>query len=992
MADILKLGGSAFHPSAANTGNEQATVLRGRNMLMRGSNGSHYFECYGGHKNLNEQLPLLGMDGTISYTNGSLEVEGSGTAFKEHLRFGQKIFTGDPLQVLVVDRVISDTELIIQRAPDATATGQEWALPPHLFESRNQRGTMNWGNALKFDRGNILAVGQGQLRFNGQPLPGEPLWATRRLQIALWNPTTQDYDVGQMGFDVAPPNNILVVAVAGGTRNMSIGRRSFRFAWANSKTGYGFSNPSEVIKLDAFNNPLAITATNQRFQFDFTAALPSRPTNADAIIIYQSLFSDPAQSDTQAAEGSWYVAKTVLVADLEAGDITYVDVLDGELGTEVTFDNDVPPNADWLSALAGDPIMIGCYGDTVVGGDERGDSPGPFVSISRRGNRDGYPAALATPLSPPDEIIGFLPAAGRLFLMTRVGLPFAASTGQADFPVETRAFWSTGFKSPYGLVFVNNDLYAFTFRGPTRSIATGDQGSEQFAFAAAVEETTKEWVAGYVHTVHDPKNEYIVFIYSAAYRNDDGWWVSLALPFSLRHNAWMPLIELSKPGRDMVVTGAAMVGGNLQFLAGGRGETEVPPDSGSESEEEEDFLLLNGAADHMACTGACGWPEGETLGVHSQRTGDVTVSTSVLRPGGSHSIRMASDSLISAIWAPYNLTVDGEIRTGYSVRFYIRFEDSLPTTDAVIWMNDNTATFFGTSRGLGFDVESGTLRCFVAGSVTLTLVFNDTGSDPIVANTWYRVDLRVRHALGITELECNIDDDPIEGLSYSDAWAGNSMGAMYMRNGAMHFADYIVTTDYDAFPIGPGHVRRWVPNADGAHNITTLGDFKRGSTATAIADSDTDTFGLINDYPMPGNNTAVTGDDYIRQHLDTALGADQYVEHTFSNPDGYTPDLPPRLVQYLAAYHKGFSGTSNGSLILVDGPSAVEMADMLIATVAYATRYRGLAVAPVLETPWTLAGGEGNFLNLKSRFGYMTAAQAISLDAVMFEVEFPGDS
>lgn len=567
MPEILKLGGSQYHPSAANTGNESATVLRGRNMLLRGSDGSYYFECFGGVKDLNEPIPMVQLTGTISYTDGSSTINGTGTLFKDELRFGQKILVQD--QVFVVENIFSDILLTVQRPADNTGVDQTGYKPPHLFEIHNRRGTLVWGNALKFDRGNIIAVGEGQLRINGDLLAGESLIASRALQIALYDPATGEYEVSDMGIDAPDAADISISVVAGGTRDMTQGQYSFRVSWANSSTGYGFSNPCEVIKLDASSNLLAVTATNQRFAIDFSTALASKPTNADAVIIYRSLYADASQNLTQAAEGSWYVAATVDVANFETGGIVYVDVLDGELGSEVTFDNDFPPNADWVSVLAGDPVLISCYGDKVAGGGDLGEAPGPFVSPARRGNREGFPAGMATVLSPPEKIIGFCPAAGRLFLMTKVGLPFAASTGQSDFPIETRAFWQTRFKSPYGLIFVNDTLYAFQITGATRSIATGDRAQEQFNFSAAVEDITREWYAGYVHTAYDPQNECIVFIYSAAERNAEGYWISLALPFSLRHNCWMPLIEITKPGQDMIVTGASAIGSYLQFLAGG---------------------------------------------------------------------------------------------------------------------------------------------------------------------------------------------------------------------------------------------------------------------------------------------------------------------------------------------------------------------------------------------------------------------------------------
>jgi hypothetical protein len=434
MGEILKLGGTSFHPSAANTGNENTTVLRGKNMMLRGSEGSFYFEAYGGHKNLNEPIPIMQLTGQISYVDGSLVVTGVGTSFKTELRFGQKFIAGNPLQVLVPDDIISNTRMIVQRAPDASGTLEDAFKPAHLFEINNQRGTLVWGNAVKSDRGNIIAVGEGRLRLNGELLAGDDFVASRRLKLAIFDPNTQTYTVDEMGFDSAPSaSGVSITVVAGGVKDMTQGDYSFRWSWADSTTGFGFSNPSEVIKLDASNNPIAITATNQRFKLDFTAGLASKPTNADSIIVYRSLFSDPTQNPTQAAEGSWFVASTTKISALETGDLLYIDVLDGELSTEVTFDNDAPPDADWVSFLAGDPILISCYGDKVVGGSDRGASPGPFVSPSRRGNRHGFPAATATVLSPPDTIIGFLPGVGRLFLLTRTGLPFAAATGNQIF-------------------------------------------------------------------------------------------------------------------------------------------------------------------------------------------------------------------------------------------------------------------------------------------------------------------------------------------------------------------------------------------------------------------------------------------------------------------------------------------------------------------------------------------------------------------------------
>lgn len=581
MAEIITLGGKNFQPSTANTGNELlGSVLRGRNMMIRGSDGSFFFECYRGHKNLQEPIPMKQIDGTLSYVAGSTDIVGSGTLFLEQLRFGMKLLVGS--QVLVVGNIIDDEHFDSQRAPDQTESGQTAYKMPHLFDINNQRGTLIWGNAIKTDKGNIVAVGEGRLRINGAELAGDSMLVQRRIQIALYQAADKTYRVENLGYSVAP-SGVKVDVVSGGSKNMSVGNYSWRFAWANFDTAFGFSNPGEVVKfLDGTTTPIAITSTNQRFRINFTDALLNKPTNADSVVVFRSQYGDASSNINLAAEGSWYLAAQVKISDLESGNLLYIDVLDGELGFEVSFDNDEPPDADWLSFISGDPILISCYGDKTTDNDD-GTSPGPFISPGKRGNRDAFPADIAVPLSPPDTIIGFVPGVGRLFLMTRVSLPFASGTGQSDFPVVTTPFWQTGFNSPYGLVLINDFLYAWTAKGATRSIATGDAGDEQF-FSAAVEEITKDWNPGYIHAVHDRQNELVVFIYSAAERDADGWWISLALPFYLRHGVFGPLIPLSKPDRDFIVCGAANIGGKLQFIAGGRGGSYTPPSGGSMSE------------------------------------------------------------------------------------------------------------------------------------------------------------------------------------------------------------------------------------------------------------------------------------------------------------------------------------------------------------------------------------------------------------------------
>ena len=1010
--EILKFGGTAYHPSAANTGNENPTVLRGKNAILHGSEGSYYFRSFKGIKNLNEPIPIVQMSGTISYTEGSVEVTGQGTAFKEELRFGQKILTGNPLQVLVVEDIVDDEAIIVQRVPDASGTDEAAYKPAHLFDINNHRGTLIWGNAIKWDRGNITAVGEGRLRMDGEVLPGESLTATRRLQIALFDPATQQYDIGRMGFDSAPPaNGVSISIVPGGTKNPSIGRYSFRYSWANSKTGYGFSNPSDVIKLDASSNPIAITATNQRFQLDFSAALPSRPANCDAIIIYRSKFTGAAESLVISAEGPWFMVPTfVKISDLEAGDITYVDVLDEEMSTLVTFDNDPPPNADWVTALAGDPILISCYGDTVVGGDDLGDAPGPKVSPARRGNRDGYPAAMAQVLSPPETIIGFVPALRRIFLMTKVGLPFAASTGQSDFPVETAAFWTTRFKSPYGLVFYNDSFYAFTIAGATKAIGTADKASEQTTFAAAVEDITRKWYAGYVHATYDPQNECIVFIYSASHRNEDGYWVSLALPFSLRHNCWMPLIEITKPNRDMVVTGAATIGSHLQFLAGGRGDLidVFSEESSGEESSEEPGPDPNPLLDVLfACGFECGYLEQRSnRGGHYGGGGasnDFLISEDVVRTG-RYSMRVAS----YVVWGAAGL---GDSRAGSFLepvesvvgRFYIYFEafperDPYPSTtmENGCWLWRSRTD--GAHMGVFYRYSDGKIYAGAYNPSTLDL---DEGASGVAVSLgqWIRIDLKCVQTVGARTMDVQVNG--VACGQYSDASGSGGPSDFYFChgpqvNGVWYIDDTIFSGNVADYPIGPGKVLGRIASRDGVHNINSAGRFTRGEGGANITNATTDAHQLIDERPMKEEFASANYDNDDAVVAVSGGASGDYVQVGFSAIAGdEEPELGPRAVEVVAICHRNTSNAGHLKVEINDNGSLGTVYDdtEAFSTIGGGFFYPFMARTAAWNPPsaadaWTTEDGDGNIDDLIVRFSSADAVYDNYLDAVMLECEY----
>ncbi len=160
-------------------------------------------------------------------------------------------------------------------------------------------------------------------------------------------------------------------------------------------------------------------------------------------------------------------------------------------------------------------------------------------------------------------------ATGRLYLMTANTLQIAVFTADVSFPIATRPFWKSGFSNPYALCFANYQLFGFT-NAPIRSPEEGTATDGDKEFAADVKEITYNWHPSRVHVIHDPLNEMVCYVYSAAYKNKNGWWVSIILPLPFDSMGWSMPIIVEDDTRDMVISGVATVNGHFEFVAGGR--------------------------------------------------------------------------------------------------------------------------------------------------------------------------------------------------------------------------------------------------------------------------------------------------------------------------------------------------------------------------------------------------------------------------------------
>lgn len=375
----------------------------------------------------------------------------------------------------------------------------------------------------------------------------------------------------------ASPVAIDITAAGSGTttvtpvsKAMPAGDYGIRIAKASTKLGVpSYGNPSE-------NKVVTLTA-GQRISIPLPAMDSAADANDphDAWRIYGTLKNGSADI--------WYFARTVSAADLgTTAASTYVlEYLDGELSSLaqlISFDNEPPCDAEGIGSVAGYPVLISCQGRSTTT-KTSGTSPGPSIVPFKVNNLAAAPLVRDSgqrsevPTSPPETIIGFYMAAGRLYLLTPNSLPIAVFTADDDFPVATRPFWKTGFSNPYALCFVNGKLYGYTGAGPTRSSEDGAPGSEDQDFAGDVEEILVPWKTERVPVVYDPQNGCVCFCYGGAYKNAAGFWVSVILPLMLRSDSAetfsVPII-ISSNTRDMVITGVATVGNNLEFLAGGR--------------------------------------------------------------------------------------------------------------------------------------------------------------------------------------------------------------------------------------------------------------------------------------------------------------------------------------------------------------------------------------------------------------------------------------
>lgn len=609
-----------FNPTAPFTGDGN-DIYRGQNLILRGAGDAVYLENWQGitaYPDADPPAPVA-LTGTITGTAGSAVITGSGTLFTQELIPNQWVLIGN--DIYNVYSIASDTSLTLTEGLVANVGPGATAYRPQIIvEVDNARGNLIRGSVIRFPNGNLLAVGDGEVRLNGEPLT-DSLVASKRLTLAVFNPADQLYSIYKLG--MAVPTTVSATGVAGGTKNMQAGTYSVRIAPSRTTTG-GYNNPSPKAEV-------TIT-TGQKVRITFPAM--DTASGQDAWDVYVTQYS---QSNA-GIEGPWYYYETITTSQVSDAGGTYdLEWNDAEVSGSrlLTFDNDPPPDAAFVASLQGLPILISCNGRgrklqgtvATVAGDNtvtgtgtafttdlsRGQiiyidnklydvtsvtsdtsievnpaplatdsplvisladtAPGPVVRPAKPAvngaNVEAFPANFKVAVDPPENIVGWIRGAqGRIFLATENYIHLCSSTGNPDLPVTVRPFWRAGIRNPQAMLFVNDTLYAYTQNGPTRSVGDGDETIMEHSFAAPVAAVFENWVPERVRVGYDPKNEAVCFFHATVGSGSNPR-LSECLMFMLRLGKWSTTIIIQDSVESRTITGVATVAGKMIPLFSG---------------------------------------------------------------------------------------------------------------------------------------------------------------------------------------------------------------------------------------------------------------------------------------------------------------------------------------------------------------------------------------------------------------------------------------
>jgi hypothetical protein len=559
--------GGAFIPTTPRSGNQGDTIFRVESMALRGRDDHQYWEVIASERDLDEDSPLVALTGTIDLVANDPTILGTGTLFLSELHIGQFVVVVDaaPTQVLVVKRIVSDTEYEAWRAPSASLSAQTGYRMSILDTVNQDHYTMLWGSLVRLDKGSLLSAGNGVVRINGSAVPGMSLSATPEPQISIYDSATGNFSNYTMGMN--EPTAPTLAAVGGGTKGMQGGNYSLVIT-PNRTATQGYNNPS--LRADV------TIATGDMIAITFPAM--DLVNGQDSWGVWVTTFADTLGADLNYLNGPWHFYVIVDSTQVSSAGGTFnIEYYDAEVEANeiVSFNNDPPPQASGIELLNFTPVWWGGRGPSYTRGATTtvDPAPGPFIMPAKPNNIEAAPADIQFASSPPETLIGAVSAQGRIYLLTPNHLEIAQATPDQRVPIIIRPFWKDGFSNPYQLVFVNGNLYGFTLAGPTRSVGDGDEIEAEKAWAGDVSEITDPWAmltAGHVLVGYSPSKDAICFFHAADELNTDGFWTTKMLMYGLPQQQWIGARTISRSAADSIVSGVTTVGEKMLLTMGGR--------------------------------------------------------------------------------------------------------------------------------------------------------------------------------------------------------------------------------------------------------------------------------------------------------------------------------------------------------------------------------------------------------------------------------------
>ena len=304
-------------------------------------------------------------------------------------------------------------------------------------------------------------------------------------------------------------------------------------------------------------------------------------------------------------------------------------------------------------------------------------------------------------------------------------------------------------------------------------------------------------------------------------------------------------------------------------------------------------------------------------------------------------------------------------------RYYVYFPTSLPTGDL-------TLAFAGISLGQ-FGVayfKASDSKIYAAYDNALPATNIGATGISVVADTWYRIDLKVDNRANPRLCDVQVDGQACGQASVAAAAADLSnygFGCIVNPGVTYEFYldDILVTAGFDSWPIGAGYVNKYSPNGDGTHNTGTAGNFT-DAAGTNITDATTDAYTHVDDVPMGG------GADNVEQRVASTTN---YVELTFEDS---AEDVAPQGVDYLIEYKGAAANAYTGSWALRDGTfeEKVALSPATGVTQRYMVRHFPY---PPSGLPWT----DTLFDGLRTRIGYSgDATPDVQFESIMLEAAF----